>query len=49
MGMQLKFGEVKVTTQGDQHQFEIQAFLDGIDPGSVSVQLVAGAPTEGTA
>jgi glycogen phosphorylase len=43
---QLKFGEVKTTTQGDHHHFDVQVFLDGIDPNSVRVQLIAGAPLE---
>jgi starch phosphorylase len=41
---QLKFGEVRTTTQGDQHHFDVQVNLDGIDPQSVRVQLVAGDP-----
>jgi len=41
---QLKFGEVRTTTQGDQHHFDVQVFLDGLDPQNVRVQLVAGAP-----
>jgi len=41
---QLKFGEVRTTTQGDQHHFDVQVFLDGMDPGYFRVQLVAGSP-----
>jgi starch phosphorylase len=37
----LHFGEVKATTQGDQHIFEAQVFLPNLDPKSVRVELYA--------
>lgn len=37
----LRFGEVKVETAGDQHVFEVQMYLDGLDPDSVRVELYA--------
>ncbi len=45
----LRFGEVKVETNGEQHVFEIQAYLDDLDPEAVRVELYAegvngGAP-----
>ena len=40
----LKFGEVKVTTGQDHHHFDVQVFLEGLDPNLVRVQLIAGAP-----
>jgi glycogen phosphorylase len=41
---QLKFGEFKAATEQDQHHFDVQVFLDGLEPGSVRVQLIAGSP-----
>jgi starch phosphorylase len=44
----LRFGEVKVETNGEQHVFEVQMYLDDLDPESVQVELYAngvnGAP-----
>jgi glycogen phosphorylase len=45
----LRFGEVKVETDGEQHVFEVQAYLDDLDPEAVRVELYAegvngGAP-----
>ncbi|MDA8137601.1 MAG: alpha-glucan family phosphorylase [Desulfobacteraceae bacterium] len=45
----LRFGEAKVKTQGQQHLFEVQLFLDDLDPQAVRVELYAegidgGAP-----
>ncbi len=45
----LRFGEVKVETAGEQHVFEVQMYLDGLDPEAVRVELYAdgingGAP-----
>ena len=37
----LRFGEVKVVTRGEQHVFEIQVYLDGLDPKAVRVELYA--------
>jgi starch phosphorylase len=37
----LRFGEVKVETAGGQHVFEVQLYLDGLDPESVRVELYA--------
>jgi starch phosphorylase len=37
----LRFGEVKVTTDGEQHLFEVQLYLDGLDPAAVCVELYA--------
>lgn len=37
----LRFGEVKVETAGDQHVFEVQVYLDGLDPELVRVELYA--------
>lgn len=46
----LRFGEVKVATDGEQHLFEVQIYLDDLDPESVRVELYAngvnGAPPE---
>jgi starch phosphorylase len=39
----LRFGEVKIKTAGEQHIFEIQVYLNGLDPKTVSVELYADA------
>jgi starch phosphorylase len=38
----LRFGEVKVSTEGGQHNFEAQVYLNGLAPGAVRVELFAG-------
>ena len=44
----LHFGEVKVETAGEQHVFEVQAYLGDVDPDSVRVELyAAGVNGEG--
>jgi starch phosphorylase len=37
----LRFGEMKVQTDGERHIFEVQAYLDGLDPEAVRVELYA--------
>jgi starch phosphorylase len=37
----LRFGEVKVETDGEQHVFEAQVYLDELDPEVVRVELYA--------
>jgi len=37
----LRFGEVKVETDGEQHVFEVQMYLDDLDPDAVRVELYA--------
>jgi len=37
----LRFGEMKVTTDGGNHVFEVQVYLSGLDPNSVRVELYA--------
>jgi starch phosphorylase len=37
----LRFGEVKVETDGEQHVFEVQMYLDNLDPEAVRVELYA--------
>lgn len=37
----LRFGEAKVQTDDARHLFEIQAYLDGLDPEAVRVELYA--------
>jgi glycogen phosphorylase len=37
----LRFGEMKVETRGEQHVFEVQVFLNGLDPKAVRVELYA--------
>jgi starch phosphorylase len=38
---ELRFGEVKVETRGEQHVFEVQVFLNDLDPQAVRVELYA--------
>jgi starch phosphorylase len=37
----LRFGETKVETRGEQHAFEIEIHLAGLDPNAVRVELYA--------
>jgi starch phosphorylase len=37
----LRFGEVSVETDGEQHVFEVQVYLDDLDPEAVRVELYA--------
>jgi len=37
----LRFGEVKVETKGKQHVYEVQVYLNDLDPESVCVELYA--------
>jgi starch phosphorylase len=37
----LRFGEVKFETVGEQHVFEVQVYLDELDPEAVRVELYA--------
>lgn len=37
----IRFGDVNVKTNGSNHNFEVQIFLNGLDPQAVKVQLFA--------
>ena len=37
----LRFGEVKVETRGEQHVFEVQVYLNSLDPNEMRVELYA--------
>lgn len=39
----LRFGEMKVETGGGQHLFEVQVYLDDLDPEAVRVELYANS------
>jgi starch phosphorylase len=41
--MAIHFGEVKVQTDGEQHIFEVQIYLDDISPELVRVELYANS------
>jgi starch phosphorylase len=41
----LRFGEVNVETKDDQHLFEVQVYLNGLDPNAVRVELCADGGT----
>jgi starch phosphorylase len=46
----LRFAEIKIKTENEQYSFEVQVYLDGLDPGFVRVELYAfginNAPSE---
>ena len=37
----LRFGEMKIVTEGEEHIFEVQVYLDDLDPNAVRVELYA--------
>jgi starch phosphorylase len=37
----LQFGEVKVETDGDKHIFEVEVFLNSVEPDEILVELYA--------
>jgi glycogen phosphorylase len=43
----LHFGEVKVETRGELHDFEVQVYLHDLDPEAVRVELYADGVTGG--
>jgi starch phosphorylase len=43
----LHFGEVSVTTRGRQHVFEVQVYLNDLDPSAVQLELYADGVTGG--
>jgi starch phosphorylase len=43
----LRFGDVKVETDGKQHVFEVQVYLDELDPEAVRVELYADGVRDG--
>lgn len=44
----LRFGELKLDSDGEQHVFEVQMYLDEVDPEAVQVELYANG-TDGSA
>ena len=44
----LRFGEVKVETRGEQHVFDVQVYLDDLDPKAVRVELYADGVNGGS-
>lgn len=44
----LRFGEMKVQTDGEQHVFEVQVYLDDLDPEAVRVELYADGVNGGS-
>ncbi len=45
----VRFGEIKVLTDGGQHRFEVQVYLDGLAPEAVRVELFAAGDPSGEA
>jgi starch phosphorylase len=43
----LRFGEVKVASDGEKHVFEVQVYLSGLDPNTVRVELYANGVNGG--
>lgn len=37
----LRFGDTTITNEGDQHKFETQVYLNGLEPNAVRVELYA--------
>ena len=44
----LRFGEVKVEARGEQHVFDVQVYLDDLDPKAVRVELYADGVNGGS-
>ena len=44
----LRFGELKVETKGNNHLYEVQVYLDDLDPNAVRVELYADGVTGGS-
>jgi starch phosphorylase len=44
----LRFGEVKVETKGQQHIFDVQVYLNDLDPKALQVELFANAVNGGS-
>jgi starch phosphorylase len=44
----LRFGEVKVETKGQQHIFDVQVYLNDLDPKALQVELYADAINGGS-
>jgi starch phosphorylase len=44
----LRFGEMKVETRGEQHVFDVQVYLDDLDPKAVRVELYADGTDGGS-
>ncbi|NNM43102.1 MAG: alpha-glucan family phosphorylase [Chlamydiae bacterium] len=40
----LRFGQLKVETAQNKHTFEVQLYLNGVDPNAVKVQLYSNGP-----
>jgi starch phosphorylase len=45
----IRLGELKVETVGEQHQFEIEVFLNGLDAHAVQVELYANGISDNAA
>ena len=47
-GPRLRFGELKVESKGGQHIFNVQVYLNDLDPKSVRVELYADGVNGGS-
>jgi hypothetical protein len=39
-----RFGAVKFETHGDQHAFEVEVYVDDLDPGTVQIDRPVRVP-----
>jgi starch phosphorylase len=44
----LRFGQVKVQTKGQQHFFDVEVYLNDLDPKTVRVELYADGVNDGS-
>jgi len=42
----VRFGETKLETEGSQHRFEVQVYLDSLDPNLLRVELYANGAND---
>jgi starch phosphorylase len=43
----VRFGKMRIETKGEQHVFEVQVYLNGLDPNTVHVELYADGVNSG--
>jgi starch phosphorylase len=43
----LRFGKIRIETKGEQHIFEVQVYLNGLDPETVHMELYADSMNSG--
>ncbi len=43
----LRFGAVHAETEGEEHRFQVQVYLDEMDPDAIQVEMYADSPGDG--